>query len=110
MRLLSIYLSVCLSVRLSVCCCCPDRFDCEGFDRTPLLLCTPTYPNTYTLPPTTTDPINPSNPPPNTDRMMGGAAPNWEENERFFRLHGLGPAARPGSDKALDLGCGCARR
>jgi len=40
--------------------------------------------------------------------MMGGAAPNWEENEKLFRLHGLGPAARPpGSDKALDLGCGC---
>lgn len=42
--------------------------------------------------------------------MMGGAAPNWEENERFFRLYGLGPtAAQPGSDKALDLGCGCVR-
>lgn len=40
-------------------------------------------------------------------RMMGGAAQNFEENERFFRLHGLGPAPRPGSDKALDLGCGC---
>lgn len=41
--------------------------------------------------------------------MMGGAAQNFEENERFFRLHGLGPASRPGGDKALDLGCGSVR-
>ena len=39
--------------------------------------------------------------------MMGGGAKNFEENARFFKLHGLAPK-QPG-DKALDLGCGCVR-
>lgn len=56
-----------------------------------------------------TNHASPTPTPRRTRRMMGGAAPNWEENESFFRLHGLGPAAQQGSDKALDLGCGCVR-
>ena len=36
--------------------------------------------------------------------MMGGAPTNFEENRKFFQLHGLTPPTQ--GAKALDLGSG----